>query len=74
MKPLKKGDVIKCKNCGPIWEAISDCGDIISANDFKGINGHPDPKTSDKIDCPKCGRQLILANSIYPGLGHKLRD
>ena len=61
MKPLRKGDRIRCRYCDEdIWEARRDCGEIISASDFAGINGLPAPESGKKIECPICWHPIII--------------
>lgn len=60
----KAGEQVLCNGCNtPILELITDVnfGDRVGSNQFKGINGHPDPKYGEELICSLCHQSYAPA-------------
>jgi len=58
---------IRCTSCKvEVYEAVESIylGKYIQSQDFKGVNGYPDPNPGDKVACPSCGD----VKGLYEGL------
>lgn len=66
---------VRCFNCGKqVYETTRDVnqGDIIQSEDFKGINGFPDPKDKEVIACPNCGDITGIRLGLEEATGHEV--
>lgn len=67
--PIKnKGWILTCPSCHvDIFQLINNVylHDKISAKDFKGINGYPDPREDTPAECPNCKINLIKDTGVF---------
>lgn len=66
MRLAKAGYRVACLKCKvEIYELVVDVaeGEEISASQFKGVNGFPDPVEGDEKVCPNCNR--LLSNKVF---------
>lgn len=54
--------VVTCRHCDKAVYRLRDgvgAGDPIDAEDFKGLNGFPDPSNGEPVLCPSCGGSIM---------------
>lgn len=68
-------EIVTCMNCNiDVYEVVGDIGPgkVISASDFRGVNGFENPKGGEVIVCPSCGDRYLFMQSVAKAAGYQI--